>query len=325
MELQYDPTPLREKYRAVMKKFAYTGKEPEEKEQLRHLFHNQTYFVSALSPEPGEWNAWMEACIEREDWAGLCRVMNQRGKGGMMPVIYGGYNHEKNFHCMLECFACGNIAAMERILPPDLAKVKNCNLPFFPIAAHLLIGLWYGDAAVTEWAVPDAEQFLTKKKSSLLEKAMVSFLLDLVNGDMAKGSEDLLAVCKGYSRDQKYVLGVRPFCTLAHGLYCLAQLLLPEETFRTLEMPEYKNFLTEFALWRLAHPAPDRSLWFRYPPDLEVLNGIYEAPPARLVLWQPNLDSAHIKPKERQNWYTHGVKWADDYVEELWNMGVGRG
>lgn len=318
MELQTDFAVLQEKYQKIMDGFTDPGKEPEGKARLRHLFHNQMTFVSSLAPEPRDWNAWTEECIEKADWPGLCRVINQWSKSMMMPVIYGSYNHERNVHCMLECFLCGNIPAMERLLPPELAKVKNCNSPFFPAAAHLLIGLWYKDGAVLEWAVPDAQQFLQRKKSTLLEKGMVSFLLDLVSGDMDKGSEDLLAVCKGLPKDKKYVLGFRPFCTYAHGLYCLAQLLLPEDRFQALKMPEYKNFLPEFALWRREHPDPDRSLWFRYPKGMELFNDIYAAPPARLVLMAPDPND------KKQEWFAHGVKWVDEYVDALWDMGIGQ-
>ena len=316
MELQTDLAALRETYQKIMAKFTCQGREPEAKERLRHLFHNQMTFVSSLAPEPGDWNAWTEECIRGADWPGLCRVINQRSKSAMMPVIYGGYTYEKNVHCALECLLCGNVQAMERILPPELAQVQNCHDPFFPAAAHVLIGLWYRDGAVLEWAVPEAERFLERKKSTRLEKGMVSFLLDLVSGDVGKGGEDLLAVCKGYPRDNKYVLGARPFCTSAHGLYCLAQLLLPEDTFQALPMPEHKTFLPEFALWRREHPEPDRSLWFRYPEDMALLNEIYAAPPARLVLWAPD--------DQKQEWLTHGVKWVDGYVDELWAMGIGK-
>lgn len=322
MQLQDYPAFYREVYEKIMEKFTYAGNEPEEKARLRYLFHSQRTSIAALTPRPDAWNAWTTECIEKEDWSGLCRIINQRGKGDMMPVVYGGYNHEKNFHCMMECLICGNVEAMERILPAELLQVKNSNNPFFPIAAHVLIGLWHRDGAVLEWAVPEAEAFLGKKKASQMEKAMIAFLLDLIGGDMEKGSEDLLAVCKGYMRNQKYVLGTRPFCTLAHGLYCLAQIVLPEEVFRKLKMPEYKNFLTGFALWRRENPDPDRSLWLRYPEELEVLNRIFEAPPAQVILWQPHLDSPHIKSKDRQDWFVHGVKWIDNYVDELWEMGV---
>lgn len=318
MELETYFTLLREKYQKVMEKFTYQGNEPEAKERLRYLFRNQTISVSSMSPEPEDWNIWTETCIQNADWPGLCRVINQRSKGAMMPVIYGGYSYEKYFHCMLECFSCGNMQTMERILPPELAQVKNCNAPFFPAAVHVLIGLWYKDEEVLEWAVPEAEQFLERKKSTMLEKAMVAFLLDLVSGDMNKGSEDLLEVCKGYPKDKKYVLGVRPFCTLAHGLYCLAQLLLSEEVFQTLEIPKHKNFLSEFALWRQEHPKPDLSLWFHYPDDLALFNQIYEAPPAKLILWKPDPSD------KKQEWFADGVKWVNNYVDELWNMGVGQ-
>lgn len=201
-------------------------------------------------------------------------------------------------------------------MPLRLAQVKNCHAPFFPAAAHVLIGLWYKDKTVLEWAVPEAEQFLNRKKSTMLEKGIVSFLLDLVSGDMNKGSEDLLAVCKGLPKDKKYVLGARPFCTYAHGLYCLAQLLLPADTFQALKMPGYKNFLPEFALWRREHPSPDLSLWFCYPEGMAAFNDIYAAPPPKLVLWAPAPED------EKQEWLAHGVKWVDGYVDELWDMGT---
>ena len=74
---------------------------------------------------------------------------------------------EKNVHCVLESFLRGNVQAMERILPLQLARVKNCNNAFFPVAAYVLIGLWYRDGAVLEWAVPDAERFMAGKKPSM--------------------------------------------------------------------------------------------------------------------------------------------------------------
>ena len=318
MELKTDLAALENTYQKIMSRFTDPGKEPEAKARLRHLFHNQLTFVSGLAPEPEDWNAWTEECIQKEDWPGLCRVLNQRSKCAMMPVVYGGYNYEKNFHWMLVCFACGNLGAMERILPPDLAQVKNCYDPLFPAAAHLLIGLWYKDKNILDQAVPEAERFLTSKKANQLGKAMVSFLLDLAREDMEQAGKDLLAVCKGYFKDKRPKLGIWPFCVYAHGLYVLAQLLLPEETFRKLELPKDKTFLPGFARWRREHPDPDRSLWFHYPESLAILEQIYEAPPARLVLRPPAPED------KKQEWLAHGVKWVDNYVDELWEMGVGR-
>ena len=94
---------------------------------------------------------------------------------------------------------------------------------------------------------------------------------------------------------------------------------MPEDAFQRIQLPECENFLPQFALWRREHPDPDRSLWFRYPEDMALLNEIYAAPPARLVLWAPD------DQDKKQEWFAHGIKWVDNYVDELWDMGIGQG
>ena len=88
MVVHTDLAALKEKYQKIMAKFTCQGKESEAKERLRHLFHNQMTFVSSLAPEPEDWNAWTEECIQKGDWPGLCRVLNQVSKSAMMPVIF---------------------------------------------------------------------------------------------------------------------------------------------------------------------------------------------------------------------------------------------
>ena len=51
---------------------------------------------------------------------------------------------------------------------------------------------------------------------------------------------------------------------------------------------------------------------------MALLDSIYEASPARLVLWPPAPED------KKQEWLAHGVKWVDNYVDELWELGVGR-
>ena len=117
MEMQVDPAALREKYSRAMEQFTYAGKEPEAKERLRYLFHSQRVSFSSIAPEWENWRTWAEACIEEEDWPGLCRVLSQWDKLLMLPCIYGSYTYEKNFHCALECLVTGDVLAIERLLP----------------------------------------------------------------------------------------------------------------------------------------------------------------------------------------------------------------
>lgn len=318
-----------EKYHKVMEGFSPVGKEPEEKERLRYLvkmmgLHELTLMnedIMERIENPDMKNCiteWMEECIQKKDWAGLCRLMNQRFKEDTLPSIYGGYTYENHLLSALEAFACGNPHAAERLLPMTLAEVMNGNEPYFLAGTHLLLGIMSGDGALLARAVPEAEDFLQKKRANKFEKALIAFLLDLHVRDMEKASEDLLAVCKGYAGDKKNVLGVRPFCTFAHGLYVLAENILPEEYFVLLEPPRYKNFLTEFAAWMRGHKTPELSPFICYPEDIAWVNEIYEAAPARLVLWQPNLDSPNVKQAERGNWSAHGIQWVNQFVDEIW-------
>lgn len=90
-------------------------------------------------------------------------------------------------------------------------------------------------------------------------------------------------------------------------------------------MPEHKEFITGFAKWRRECPGPDLSLYFRYPEEMKWVNEIMEAPCARLALHQISLNDPNVKPKQRADWSAHGVKWVNDFADELWDAGLGRG
>lgn len=310
------------KYQYEMSRFKPFGKVSEEQERFRHLVKVTGFITFHLDPK--YWNAWTQECIENKDWQGLCRITNQRFKSAALPNIYGGYHHESSPWLVLEGAACGNTAHIPQILPPELALVKNCLSPFAPVASHLMVGLWYHDKkALAEGAVM-GERLLAQKKPALLEKAMVAFLMDLQEENMEKGSQDLLAVCKSYRKFHRFPFGIRPFGVYAHGLYTFARLVLPKEQFEKLQMPKHDVFLEGYAKWLLETPNPDLSLYYRYPEDMKWVNEIMEAPCAKLVLHQFNLDNPNIKPKERTDWSADGVNWVNHFADALWDAGVGK-
>lgn len=311
-----------EKYQETMQRFEPGGSQPEEKERFRYLVKMTGFSTFHVGLD--YLAAWMEECIENRDWQGLCRIINQCFKSESLPNVYGGYHHEGAVWRVLDAVACKNTNEIARILPLELSLVKNCLNPFAPVASHLLVGLWYRDNDVLEEAVSMAEKFVTQKKPALLEKSIVSFLMDLQAEDAQKGSQDLLEVCKNYRRFQRHPFGIRPFCTYAHGLYGLAQLLWPKEKFEELQMPKHKEFLADYARWLCECSDPDLSLYFRYPEEMKWVNEIMEAPCAKLVLHQFRLHDDNVKPKEREDWSAHGVKWVNDFADELWDAGLGR-
>ena len=129
----------------------------------------------------------------------------------------------------------------------------------------------------------------------------------------------MLAVCKNYQR----YFGITPFGVYAHGLYAFARLVLPEEKFEQLQMPENNVFLPDYAKWLMENPEPDLSLYYRYPDDMKWVNEIMEAPCAELVMRQFKLNNPNVKPKERADWSADGVNWVNNFADTLWNAGVG--
>lgn len=312
---------MRKKYQQEMDRFKPFGEVSEEQERFRHLVKVTGFITFHLDPK--YWNAWTQDCIENKDWQAVCRITNQRFKSAALPNIYGGYHHESSPWLVLEGAACGNTAHISRILPPELAAVKNYHNPFAPVASHLMIGLWYQNEEALAEGISMGEHFLSQKKPALLEKSIVAFLMDLQTQDMEKASQDLLEVCKSYRKFHRFPFGIRPFGVYAHGLYAFAQLVLPKEKFAQLQMPGHNVFLKDYANWLLENPEPDLSLYYRYPDDMKWVNEIMEAPCAKLVIHQFNLDNPNIKPKERADWSADGVNWVNNFADVLWDAGVG--
>lgn len=303
---------IRNEYQQVMEQFA--GEEQEEKERFRYLAKTMGYHSRLRL----DYNRWIEDCLNKKDWPGLCRLIEQEVKYDLIPCIYGGYTHEAYIESTLEAFACGDTYTITAALPYKMGNIKNCNRAFYLAASNLLTALWYRDEEQIKDAVLAGEKFAARKTIPQWERAVVSFLIDLHTMDMEKASKDLLDVCKSYLRLKSPMHPTRPLCISAHGLYCLSQLLLPEESFLSLAMPEYKNFSKEFAFWRREHLEPDLTPYFQYPSELDWLNCIYQIPPTKLLLHQLQIDNPAIPPKNREDWTSDGVKMQKAFVEEVW-------
>lgn len=200
-------------------------------------------------------------------------------------------------------------------------NIKNCDKPFYLVASNLLMALWHKDNELMEKAISNGEKFIGKKTAALWERAVAAFLMDLYTGDTEKASRDLQTVCISYSTLKSFVQPKRNLCVHAHGLYYIAQLLLPKDAFEAIRMPDYKNFSKGFALWRRENQHPSLDPYFQYPNDLSWLNRIYNAPPTKLILQQLHLDGANpsISPRHHKDWSLHGMKMQNTLVEMLWS------
>uniref|UniRef100_UPI004056F131 hypothetical protein n=1 Tax=Agathobacter sp. TaxID=2021311 RepID=UPI004056F131 len=302
---------FKKEYGYLMERFE--GDKNDKKEQIHYLIEMMGYGKLELDYKP-----WLEECLQAEDWPNLCKLIQQNNIHELVPCAYGGYTYEANLEIALNAFACGDTTIITTSLPYGGEPITDCYRPFFLVALHLLTALWHQDEAQMQTALLAGKKFLARKASLLWERGVVSFLMDLHARDMEKASVDLQNVCKSYFRLQSPMLPLMPLCVNAHGLYCLAQMLLPEGDFAKLKMPEYKNFSKKFALWRKENTNPDLAPYFEYPGEFELINYIYRTPPTKLVFEQFNLDNPNLPPKKRKEWFMYALKMQKNLIDEVW-------
>lgn len=88
-----------------------------------------------------------------------------------------------------------------------------------------------------------------------------------------------------------------------------------------------KNYEREVNRFKPFGAVPKEQEQFRHlveVTDMKWVNEIIEAPCAKLVIHQFNLNNPNIKPKKRADWSADGVHWVNNFADALWNAGVGQ-
>lgn len=262
------------------------------------------------------YDLWLEECLLQKDWQKLNDLIFQQMRYRLLPGSSGGYDHCRNTLHILEAFTCGDYDVMERILPLELGLTKN-GYPFYIAMSNLLMGMWYKDEELLQKAMDAAEKFVSTKKPQW-EHSGVAYLLALHKEDVEAIGKHLQEFCSGYMRAD-FSKAMKQLCVPAHGLYCLAEKLLPIELFQQVQMPEHKSFSQGFANWRMDHPHPSLNLYFEYPAPLEVLNQILMAPVAKSIISQPYLqnDNPHHSPQLKKKWFLDEEAMLKAFVENI--------
>lgn len=162
--------------------------------------------------------------------------------------------------------------------------LKECYSHLHVVASNLLMSLYYKQLDWITQTVKDAEQFLQTKKPKN-EQATIQALLALYHQDAAEFSHSLQLVCQLYPRVNNVLpVELKQWCLPAHGLYALAQKLLPESIFEKIDLPLHKTFYQGFAKWRRKNPQPVLKLYCPHPKEMELLNHIYTTSPVKSCL-----------------------------------------
>ncbi|MDO5046223.1 hypothetical protein [Campylobacter sp.] len=234
---------------------------------------------------------WFKQCLEKRDLQGLNSLIFQQNRLELIPGSASGYDHCIRFLKLLNSVACGDFETIKQIIPPDIVVSKN-GYTLLRVGINLFFAMWYKDEVRLEAALKAASKFINSKKPAN-ERAQIAAIVGICDSDAEAVSENLQAFCAGYNKTD--VLPYKKLlCMPAHGIYCLAKILLDEEIFSQIKMPKHQNFSCEFAVWRNENQNPELNLYFTYPKELEIFNRIFMHLPVKSMLHQPYKDVERI-------------------------------
>lgn len=222
--------------------------------------------------------------VKEKNWQRVNDFLYQDMLNHLVPRYYG-YDHCRHFHWALSAYACGAEHVIERIFPREIG-LSTYGYPYMVVGTNLFMAMYYKDEILLKQAVEEAIHFVNKKTSKKWEKAVIQFVLDILQKDMTSANESLQEVCKGYLRcnDNYLRYSMEDVNVPAYGIYFLARNWLSEEEFAQIEMPEHKTISKGYVQWRLKNPTPELKVYVTYPKEMDVLNKIYTLPVAKVPL-----------------------------------------
>lgn len=183
---------------------------------------------------------------------------------------------------------------------------------------NILLCLLYNseDAAVypADKIIEKAEKFTASKKA-LWERAVISFLLGILQCNVSRISESLQLVCEGYVKIDaaKYR---KMQCQNAYGLLMLAKHFLSEEEFVQIICPEHKSFSEGYMSWLLKQDKLPKELCVTYDSPMEELNELLKKQIAITFIHQPylNSDNQYLSTKDKRAYYMDLGKMLEAFI-----------
>lgn len=167
---------------------------------------------------------------------------------------------------------------------PKENDVCTCSVPGAAVV-NLFMAIWYKDKDFENFARTSAEKQLGKK-SNLLSRSYISYLLAIMNRDIEDASHQLELICVGAKRSKEWGENdfTRGFAQLAHSMYNLLYYIYDGELADLINMPKADNFCQDLAIWQREHAHKEGKVRYIYPEMFDVMNKIMQCTPPRMYL-----------------------------------------
>lgn len=171
------------------------------------------------------------------------------------------------------CFALMRPDWAKCFFPKELGPVKKSH-PLDNHAGSLIIGLLHDEAVWKEQAYTKGRKFLEGKRG-VAERALVSYLCNLYDGNTDGMSDDLATLMRSYRKATWLMMGSCEEAVVSlFGYYLMGKLYLDESEFAKVRRPSGPGWWDEYVDLCMQDPIP--AAWsepaFTFPEPLGFLN-----------------------------------------------------
>lgn len=210
-------------------------------------------------------------------------LMRNRG------FAYGtGIDHSAYQHAVMVCFAIMRPDYAKRFYPKDLGLIKRSHATLKRLGS-LIIALLHDDGQWKAQALKDARKYLEGKRQ-ISERAVISYMINLYEGNAAGMSDDLQTLMDNYRKAGWLIEGEGCRISL-YGYYLMAKWYLPPEVFKQVRRPNGPGWWDAYIDLCLQNPLPSEldEPYIIFPKPLAFLNKAIGAidldpPPGSVVL-----------------------------------------
>jgi len=211
--------------------------------------------------------------FSRWDMEHLNNVLYQAARYNAIQTcgLSSGYDHCGNFYPAIQAFAANDLKLADSLFPKELGMSKNGHAALVT-GTNLLMALRHKDESMLEKkAYGKAKKFISSKRT-ILDTAMIEYLLSLAENDTKKASLCLKDICAGIRKSKAHTALEKCFCVHAHGLYNFAYHVLPPQDSSKIELPDDENFIKDLAEWNLDNGFKCGKLFFNMPDELRLMD-----------------------------------------------------
>ena len=284
---------------------------------LENFLHGATFAMYSDSDLGNLCIDILKRSMKEKDYPLMQAVMNFMNKSNVLWNTQNGCDHSYMAYHIVNYLSSAEYENLYRAFPQGLPLASNghtMNVHAANLILCLLYKYDYDRTAIEE----KAKKYITSKQPKW-DRAFVACLLGILEEDTDLISENIQVLCELLARTD-----VTSFeklqCQFAYGMLAIAYNNLPQDKYKLIRMPEYKNFDLGYMKWLIEGIFTKESLIeFRKP--CEILNIFMSSPISRTLIHQPYLNE-DVSARQKKQFFMDCDRMNDELIQYVMTKGL---